>query len=772
LKIFNIDEVKCLYPRNDFWNQPRLKVVDHILRECRDSRSISVANLNSIKRALTPNSLPRRREITLINSVIEVLEEAGWKVRYLTYPLRLPREVVAPRDALAFEHFTNMLNERNRFWEGSFSLTEVELGTVLAKEIITTTALNPSYLTTILSALIDDPSCTSLTVTAAEGFEGVDVDIPISPRAQIISRTIYRARPTDARKVVIKAAQSVTQDKAKSYALLLSELGIESILISRLQRRTLPIPPPRSNDTFQFLLQNTERYPQIFYRNKSLSPSSVDANLAPTISFDSYELPLFSASVAATRSAIAKLRNCAFIDGIFCNRTPTSDEFERCFSSVKSLFIEHLKEHLTISRLTPTEKESVYKEITALGRSYTTVDFAVDYAHYYCIECHNTIRSLETKFSAIFRNGLLRFEQCFILEQWDDEDTEEFLDWFLHRDSLAEVTRRSYANSLGALIRFGQSHHSLFPNINVTALRQTGSWVTSRNRVLGLREFDLVIGQLTASDTNSLLRNQVVLTLAFYAGLRAIEITWLRLDDIVIGDDELYIYVRKSKTKAGIRAIPLHIIAPPEAISLVRRLFEQREDEHYRFIRSNRVKWSDYPLLKCYLFATTVPASLNNSPTAIEDARSSLQQLAGPAADLHLLRHSRASHLFLAWYCAKYPEFVERLSDNEHWCFSDEGLGALRAYLGEPQHKPLDPANTTAMIQLIKLFGHANIDTLFSVYVHSFDIVAHHALTRAQYRDGLEVLPGKVIGALIPNCRSRTSQAKLVDRSINALARS
>ena len=87
----------------------------------------------------------------------------------------------------------------------------------------------------------------------------------------------------------------------------------------------------------------------------------------------------------------------------------------------------------------------------------------------------------------------------------------------------------------------------------------------------------------------------------------------------------------------------------------------------------------------------------------------------------------------------------------------------------EPAGKPLSFSNTSSITHLIKLFGHANTNTFFKVYVHSFDVVASHAMERVFEEEDSLQLNGNTISKLVPNCASRTTQAKLRNRSVKYL---
>lgn len=142
----------------------------------------------------------------------------------------------------------------------------------------------------------------------------------------------------------------------------------------------------------------------------------------------------------------------------------------------------------------------------------------------------------------------------------------------------------------------------------------------------------------------------------------------------------------------------------------------------------------------------------------------------GTGADLHLLRHSFASMMFLRWYCCKYPDLIKDLVDKKHWCFSKKGLVGLRIFFGEQPDIPIPETNITAIIHLIKLMGHKNTDTFFQVYVHSYDTVLEHTLQRVHEDiDSIE-LPGKLISELVTDMRSRKSQTKLKSRTAKYLS--
>jgi hypothetical protein len=262
-----------------------------------------------------------------------------------------------------------------------------------------------------------------------------------------------------------------------------------------------------------------------------------------------------------------------------------------------------------------------------------------------------------------------------------------------------------------------------------------------------------------------------VLILAFYGGMRAGEIVSLTFNDIVLEGDEITIYIRKGKTPSAKRAIPLHLLAPPKAIKIIRDYYETRLIHYQTYKRISKRNKQPYKDKNQVYFLSSDSSCDSKLPiTVMRQVLLHLKSEIGSGADLHLLRHSFASMMFLRWYCCKYPDLIKDLVDKKHWCFSKKGLAGLRTFFGEKSDITIPETNITAIIHLIKLMGHKNTDTFFQVYVHSYDAVLEHALKRIHNKTDNIGLPSNLITELVPGMRSRASQVNLKSREVKYLA--
>jgi integrase len=369
--------------------------------------------------------------------------------------------------------------------------------------------------------------------------------------------------------------------------------------------------------------------------------------------------------------------------------------------------------------------------------------------------------------SNLFNQGFFQYPASYNLTNWDEEDAEILVSDYLLNRKLSNKTINKIVNSIARLCKYARDELNIFTNVHFPLeSEKSGLVLTRRNNIFGLLELDLITSEVMDEEEDGE-QLACILDLAFYAGLRSGEIANLTLNSIVANENEIIIYLPKFKTPSAYRSIPLHLLAPPNVCRRVQSVIESRFIQLRKFNNKSRTKLS---LEQCYLFSVDGKVDDCSSPDMIYRARSLLKIKSGEGADLHLLRHSFASHIFLRWYCCRYDDLIHQLLEQDHWCFTAEGISSLRRILGEDPDCPLPPTNITSIIHLLKLMGHKTTTTFFRVYVHSFEVVARHTLERSLQEEEQQILSGKAIAALIPSCKSRTSQAKIKDKSFSGLA--
>lgn len=459
-----------------------------------------------------------------------------------------------------------------------------------------------------------------------------------------------------------------------------------------------------------------------------------------------------------------QLRTHCYVDGVYKNRALKEDEVE---SSISNIIIEKIEQaynkaklrfHLTgESKLNSTQQAlhtALKAAIKDLKNSFTVLDLAVERARYHLIEKGNTLDTFLNELSSVFLKGFVALDGPANIYHWEEEEIEFVINEHITtrptNRELSYETRIKILKQLASVIRFSRERFHLFKNIALTVEDDTCRVRTPRNQIFTPSEFELLE-----------CKNNIVLIFAFYAGLRSSEIANLRLSDVEFArTGELNIYIRRSKTQAGKRVIPFHLIAPPNVVDIVRDKIHDRLLSYERHVslntKSNQLKKS-----QVYYLSSKIEQNAKPALNCVISARQELQREAGPAADLHLLRHSFASHFFMRWYAAKYPDFCDMLIDQEQWFYQEEGLASLRVFFLENPDQPLPMHNSTAMYHFMRVMGHATTNTLFQVYIHSFDAVLFHALQRVQQDKENQKLSGKVIKALIPNMSSSSSRAQL-----------
>jgi integrase len=183
----------------------------------------------------------------------------------------------------------------------------------------------------------------------------------------------------------------------------------------------------------------------------------------------------------------------------------------------------------------------------------------------------------------------------------------------------------------------------------------------------------------------------IIFETLFYAGLRPGELARLTLGDISAhSEEEILIRVRRFKTPASRRTIPLHLLAPPEVCLEIFEYISQRLNlfSKLKMIRAFGKDRKPSEARKRLLanaevndeqaqFLRTFPL-FSNAEKLTRIAREEMKLVLGDGADLYLLRHSYATHMFLRWYAMRYPDVINELRDRNEWFYSNEAMALQR----------------------------------------------------------------------------------------------
>lgn len=208
---------------------------------------------------------------------------------------------------------------------------------------------------------------------------------------------------------------------------------------------------------------------------------------------------------------------------------------------------------------------------------------------------------------------------------------------------------------------------------------------------------------------------RAALILGFFAGLRIIEI--LNLDRQSLIYDEGYVLrIRTSKTKNGIRNIPLSLLIPSEYLKELAVFFEQDGQD-----ANNGTSVSG----SSYLFAEKDPFK---ESIIYSNQAASLFKDINPKIRFHHLRHSFANWFLIRWYATIFGKegFPEGATFLEEEVFSKNYLDYLRIVLfGYGRPKIGQDSFSHVLPVLARLMGHAGPATTMTSYIHISDWLYH-----------------------------------------------
>jgi integrase len=811
MKSLNITDMAPELAHPGFWDLKKLVFLKSILLYC-PKRVIHKSDLSRIKShiAESMNSLFidessgikysfTKEEQKECNDVIEMLQNHGWICTFYQLKNKTKRPSVIPSSTQELRLLNQINTLKDKFWSSQIDF-HANVKTMLVIEMLSGSGvIHPSLLgREIDTELLSNPKG-SITLPVANG-SSCKVRIPLSARATLLFEWIKKNPEVLSKKINLEAHD------IKVLPALLYLSGIEAVIYTQLQRSQLPVPPPELNSdgetVFRYtkasfdLINTSTEIPNLIHRERrkrTLPENSenedlvLDQNESASNSSSplSVSLPELQYQLDSVEDTIPWAQECLITIGkirfqlksLLTNSKGIYQNGLLNEAQVKAIIDNTVEETLDraekrASLRASIDKDEVAECIEILRQSHTCLKLACSRILYHLCQQKNSLDTCLKEISSVFEHGLLLYPVA-DLRAWDEEDLELLVsDFILEREGqeLAENTKINYLKNFIRVIRYARREHSLFSNLEFPEINlENGLVLTNRNHVLGPTEFDYLKPNKIELNRFIIERNPTLI-LAFYGGMRSGEMARLSLKDIVSNDDELVIYIRKGKTPSAKRSIPLHLLAPPKAVKVVRDYYQARLINYRVYqkrLERNKQPYDDRSEVQ--FLSTDGRCEVSTAAKVIEKSLSNLKEQIGSGADLHLLRHSFASMMFLRWYCCKYPDFVKELVDKKHWCFSSEGLAKLRTFFGEKPNEPLADSNITAATHLIKLMGHRDTNTFFQVYVHSYDAVLEHALHRIHNGADSIDLPGTLITELIPNFRSRASQVKLKSRTAKFL---
>lgn len=195
--------------------------------------------------------------------------------------------------------------------------------------------------------------------------------------------------------------------------------------------------------------------------------------------------------------------------------------------------------------------------------------------------------------------------------------------------------------------------------------------------------------------------------LTYGTGMRRIEVLSLTLAD-AFGGIEPRLEIRRSKTRNGLRNIPLRPVLPGE-----------EREAFWQFVEAARAAGKDASDL---LFTRAAGADDQNVQSFVERIADALKRIVGDKrVSFHSLRHAFASLFLLRWFVATYGRqhagFLGALLDTP-W-FSEPALAEFRR-LFVPENAGADWPGHPLLV-LARIMGHSNPEITVNTYIHTMD---------------------------------------------------
>jgi integrase len=335
------------------------------------------------------------------------------------------------------------------------------------------------------------------------------------------------------------------------------------------------------------------------------------------------------------------------------------------------------------------------------------------------------------------------------MSDWDTDDLIENLEDRLSEPRLSRRSKGLILTAYAPLLRFIATRLGL-PRVSIRGLKTDYVTGAGQWQLFSPHALDRVVRQLSKDADRRLRQAALVLSLAFYGGLRTGDIKNLTLADVVFNDrlPDLDVEICRGKSRNARRRLPFHALAPLHIQVLLRKFWADRLSEF-----PNRKILSKIPL-----FGPERCLDSFDYASIARLARHVLKQAFGPDANIHTLRHCFCSYLILRWYALRHPDILQDLRDSSHEIYQEDLQNQLDRFFSIMPYEDGD-IRPYDMVSIVKLTGHASPETLLQYYVHSFWVLQAHAM--GQSRSILESVDvsGGEIAQLLP--RMRSSRGKL-----------
>lgn len=359
------------------------------------------------------------------------------------------------------------------------------------------------------------------------------------------------------------------------------------------------------------------------------------------------------------------------------------------------------------------------------------------------------IQTAREYLNIIIRHGLLDIEEAYDLSDWDEELLNESMPHLFRRirkpkddsktssnhpkagrkpskqkrrSGLKDNTLVKRQKILCSFIRYAQ-YHGCFDDIQLD-ITNNYVLVKKRNRILSLFEFDQLLKRIDESSDSSRDMISIICILGFYGGLRAGEMRLLTLNDIEINRHEIWIHIKRGKSAAARRKIPLHYLVPPHIEERFRRYHANRVRIGLAYESTGKKHPNEFLKKPHHIAFLGLPSShLGLTSKDLNQVIPVLRFHTQSGIDIHSLRHGFGTLLLLRAQVLKHPEMLENLREFEHAVFTKESQARFVRLFQYGSETHLKLGNIDVFVHCRKLMGHSHIKVTFDNYAHCFGVI-------------------------------------------------
>lgn len=239
----------------------------------------------------------------------------------------------------------------------------------------------------------------------------------------------------------------------------------------------------------------------------------------------------------------------------------------------------------------------------------------------------------------------------------------------------------------------------------------------------------LATDQMAETDLRKM---RVAIILGFFAGLRISEVLYLKKQSLIY-DDGYVLCIKRSKTKAGERNVPLSLLLPDSYLQEVVSFFRDAKAESSQV--ESGAGQPDYIMLEEEIPSKEIKDFSRIINELVEDIN--------PEATFHHLRHAFINWFLIRWYVAIYGSDHSMISNADYLredVFSKPYLDNLRTLVfGYGKQKTHQMLFSHVISVLSRLVGHAGPVTTMTNYIHISDWLCNLFMNKCATIDDVTV---------------------------------